>query len=570
MFKKTSSRYNLRNNKKSLRKTNYKANYIRKKAQKGGAVNEYMPESPQTTPFVASLLKAFIKNSCPSFNSITWPSAAAGKYQEGSPTLYLAGYDKFIGPHKLLPLYKKGVLTGPAGWISSGSGQQLRSTISDSGIDQAYYYLTPFVYDNFIITRTLDGITSQEYGDTPSLHLFTGYNGVQPNLTFEYITPPANRTQPTWAAIVNKDIPYNDKFLFFPQGTNKSYILFSFMPRLEDDNVYDVKGIGKVILNKPANDEPWYGKKIVIMFEPDYVPPEIISSSEAPTEAPLTTEAPPPPTPAPPDKEITTDHDDIPSYCFHNVGKHLLDESASPACHPEDVFESLQMSAIYNDPYTYPELIFQDNVALYEKLIEYGKYHLTNHAIGTYAHPRNLYLCIFLNRPKIFKLLYNSFYRDHFIEGSENFQSLNKLEGIRNYFSPKVNPDKKVFDFIEPIDELLSMRKTPTSSFFFTKQSGGLFWEVIFALGRIDILNVVKDDILLVKTKMRENLLIIPGSGSLRTLDVFVPKGKEGDEMVELMKMAFLITHQEITRFDLPDTLLESSINKKLTDSRSK
>jgi hypothetical protein len=133
---------------------------------------------------------------------------------------------------------------------------------------------------------------------------------------------------------------------------------------------------------------------------------------------------------------------------------------------------------------------------------------------------------------------------------------------------PKVNTDKKLYDFSEIYDELMSMKKTPTSVPFWTKASGGLFWEVIFALGRIDLLNVVKDDIL-DKTEIRENLSIKFGQlGKLTVLDIIVPNGKEGDKIVQLLTSEFYIKQSEISRFDLSDTLLESSINKKLTDSR--
>jgi hypothetical protein len=247
--------------------------------------------------------------------------------------------------------------------------------------------------------------------------------------------------------------------------------------------------------------------------------------------------------------------------------------------HLEDVFESLQMLTIYNDEYTYPELIFQDNVALYEKLIEYGKYHLTNHAIGTYAHIRNLYLCIFLNRPKIFKLLYNSYYRDHFIEGSPNFQPFRKLENIRPYFSPKVNPDKKVFDFSETFYELMSMltsqtfAATPEESMVGLRltqsETNAAFWHTIILLGRVDILSIVQEDIPDV-IEFRKNIMEIKDDfQTFRSLvHPFVPNGNEGDEMVQLLTSKFHFNEREISRFDLPDTLLESSINKKLTDSR--
>ena len=166
---------------------------------------------------------------------------------------------------------------------------------------------------------------------------------------------------------------------------------------------------------------------------------------------------------------------------------------------PEDVFRSLQFLSIYHNQYTYPELIFQDNVVFYKDLIEYGNYHLTKDPIHTYAYPRNIYLCIFLNRPAIFKLLYNSYYKDKFIEGSTNFSGFNTLEGILVECFGKT--EKKEFDFNETFVELMNIKRPDEARIFRHRSSNVqdqlkfLFWHVVIVLGRIDILSIVQDDI---------------------------------------------------------------------------
>jgi len=243
--------------------------------------------------------------------------------------------------------------------------------------------------------------------------------------------------------------------------------------------------------------------------------------------------------------------------------------------HPEDVFQSLQRLSIYNDEYTYPELIFQDNVALYNELIEYGKYHLTKFAIDTYAHPRNLLLCIFLNRFELFKLLYNSYYKDKFIKQSGPMHLENTvyvgigynyphLMNLAGYF-PNVNTEKRVFDFSETFNALINLSKTDLiwTKLFTNTNTGNLnlFWIFIIALGRVDILSAVLVDII-DKEKFRENIMT-------RTEVVFVPdSADDGDEMVKLLKSEFHFEDHEIKRFVLPDTLHASSINKKLEESQ--
>ena len=242
--------------------------------------------------------------------------------------------------------------------------------------------------------------------------------------------------------------------------------------------------------------------------------------------------------------------------------------------HLEVVFQSLQISAIYNDEYTYPELIFQNNVALYKELIEYGKYNLSKFAIDTYAHPRNLLLCIFLNRFELFKLLYNSYYKDKFINqsgsrhvGNEVYVGIGyeypHLMSFAKYF-PNVNTEKRVFDFSETFNALINLSKTDlirTNLLETNTRNLKLFWIVIIALGRVDILSALLDDI---DDKEKIHDTIMTGNDV-----VFVPdSADDGDRMVELLKSEFLFEDREIVRFVLPDTLHASSINKKREESQ--
>jgi hypothetical protein len=235
--------------------------------------------------------------------------------------------------------------------------------------------------------------------------------------------------------------------------------------------------------------------------------------------------------------------------------------------HPEDdVFQTLQMSAIFNNEYTYPELIFQDNVALYEKLIEYGRYNLTNNDRQTFAHIRNVYLCIFLNRPKIFKLLFNNY-----MYATNLDKEFSYFDSLRRQIPYSRNSKVGCFSssLFGRLDQIRKHHQDPPKNFWSDKKptGAGLIWEVIFALGRFDILNAVKDDIL-DKKKIREILSCRTSGANLTVLDIIVPKGKEGDKIVQLLTSDFYIERREISRFDLPYNLFESSINKDLTDLR--
>jgi hypothetical protein len=221
----------------------------------------------------------------------------------GSPILYLYGYDNFIAHNSLIPLYNKdqkspfrpkprgfttdfptdgtGTLSGPWGKWSGGllGGREhggkpqlspIRPTKGSDAIDQAYYYLTPFVHDNFIIEHKIKGPAAsssyrQAAGDV--LPEYFGYNGLTPILTSVNVDGQPHHF------VVNEGKSYGDKFLVFPPS--HEYIEFKFVPHEDNNNIYEVPIIGKVRLEQPADDQPWYGKQIKIFFEPGYVAPEI-------------------------------------------------------------------------------------------------------------------------------------------------------------------------------------------------------------------------------------------------------------------------------------------------------
>lgn len=246
----------------------------------GGVFKKYVPDLPRPV-IVDNLLKDLAKNT---FNSQT-DTPYTGGFYSGSPpsyvnnfTLYLAGYDDFIEPHKLIPLYDNGgYLQGPKlTRYDKSDGTQLQTSVKlrddhVDGLEQVYYYLDPIVHDNFIITYKLTADTSLGYG----LIDYKGYGGLEPVIERDSSSKISAAVEDT-TFIANKHLKYGDKFLLFPP--TKTYIEFIFEPT-EETNEYNVPNIGRVILNKPAHDEPWYGKTIKILFEPGFVPPEIVDSA---------------------------------------------------------------------------------------------------------------------------------------------------------------------------------------------------------------------------------------------------------------------------------------------------
>jgi len=243
---------------------------------------EYVSEQKQTIKFEDNILKQLIKNSFPLLiSSGNLCNKVIGfPYIPGKPALYLAGYEEFIAPHKLIPLYNTtGQLEGPSGYIDSGDNGQIntqlpvsRPRIGPTAFDQAYYYLTPFVYDNFIIDNNLDVRFKK---NTQWLNYYAEYNGVSPNVIWAQTSSDTTRKHRPYDNSIKKESIFDSKFLLFPP--TKTYTMFEFTP-IKETNLYNVPEIGDVILNEPSNTQPWYDGKIKIMFEPGYIPPEIISS----------------------------------------------------------------------------------------------------------------------------------------------------------------------------------------------------------------------------------------------------------------------------------------------------
>jgi len=218
----------------------------------------YVP-SKEDNPFVDNIVRnmaydmfycKFIRESF----GITGPTMGRSIYEPGrNSILYLYGYADFIGEHKLIPLL----------------GQVIRNIYGPEYVlKQTYYYLTPLIYRNCIITHELTG--SSSYG-TPGLGDFVGYNGKKPDS--KVIKEP---DRPGGAATfqANVDDPYGDKFLVFPSRVSEMYEIFDFIPN-ETTNVYHVPNIGDVILDKPQGDIIWYNEQVRIIFEKGFIPPEI-------------------------------------------------------------------------------------------------------------------------------------------------------------------------------------------------------------------------------------------------------------------------------------------------------
>jgi hypothetical protein len=205
--------------------------------------------------------------------NVTWP----GGY--GSQVLYLAGYDEFIAPHSLIPIYNNNNKSIGLNGYNISLDQIQISHDRPTTIDQAYYYLTPFVHDNFIVQHKVTG--SGSHG-TPHSHVYTGYNGLKPVVTVK------TDQQRNNVFIVNENEVYGNKFLLIPPLYDKPYIEFSLIPNEDTDDIYTVPDIGDVILKQPADNQPWYGKRIKIFFEPGFISPKINSQlSESTTDIPL-------------------------------------------------------------------------------------------------------------------------------------------------------------------------------------------------------------------------------------------------------------------------------------------
>jgi hypothetical protein len=149
-------------------------------------------------------------------------------YSTGKQGIFnLYGYDDFIGEHKLLPLYQNTLsdlpgqgnkikiihnlfgynqLPGATGSLRGGPGTPIIQ------VKQIYYYLSPFVCDNFIVENKL--IFYGDHGTGGCEHDYIGYNGKKP--TVKLIQPKSSTQSSKWQ--INADDKFGDKFLVFPQG----------------------------------------------------------------------------------------------------------------------------------------------------------------------------------------------------------------------------------------------------------------------------------------------------------------------------------------------------------------
>jgi hypothetical protein len=246
---------------KGKRKT-IKAKKTRK--QRGGAALNIYNNSDKNELF-DNILHNFSKKLFThlfSGHGIVGPTMGRKVYSPGKDgILYLYGYGKFIGEHKLIPFDAK----------DSGLFRRINYKFiwneNSSKIKRIYYYLTPVVYKNCIIEKELTGSSSHGMN---GLNDFIGYNGKKPEHT---VIKKEDRPggAPTFQA--NREDPYGSHFLIFPPVDD--YVIYDFKP-VEGQNIYNVPNIGDVILEKPFGDENiWFNEDIRIIFEKGFIPPEI-------------------------------------------------------------------------------------------------------------------------------------------------------------------------------------------------------------------------------------------------------------------------------------------------------
>lgn len=265
--------------------------------QRGGYYPEYGKDPDEVSDVVLNILKQGVRSMIRPFMPNHFKSG--GGHQpplvddnSESYILYLLGYDDFIKDHSLVPLY------------DHRKSLPRNATSRNPDISQVYYYLSPLVRKTFIYdcSYVFDGYQATDessqytfdkdgtahpisvdtglWSEVQSKHPYRGYKGMAP-WTHKLIKPGVYREI---SSIDDKPKHFND-FLFFPRYIVKGherdshptqrYITFDFIPDGSEREVKRVKGIGNVILQKPPNDEPWTGKTIRILFEPDFVPPPI-------------------------------------------------------------------------------------------------------------------------------------------------------------------------------------------------------------------------------------------------------------------------------------------------------
>ena len=301
-----SRRGHSRRNKNRRKQLRTKRKNKRQIVQRGGYYPEYGKDPDEVSDVVLNILKQGVRGNMVTNSFMPKPikgdsrSSASGIFTppltEGnteSYILYLLGYDDFIKDHSLVPLYDHRMESLPSNAI-----------LGNSDISQVYYYLSPLVRKTFIYdcsyvfdgyqatdessqyTFDKDGtahpisIGTGDWSGVQPKHPYRGYQGMTP-WTHKLIKPGVYREI---SSIDDKPKHFND-FLFFPQYGVKGherdrhptqrYITFDFIPDGSEREVKRVKGIGNVILQKPPNHEPWTGKTIRILFEPDFVPPPI-------------------------------------------------------------------------------------------------------------------------------------------------------------------------------------------------------------------------------------------------------------------------------------------------------
>jgi len=123
---------------------------------------------------------------------------------------------------------------------------------------QGYNY---FITSNTLIpikTNTIIGLSHIPY-DIPSYYYVSDYVYTN-NILTKYF----------WDNRLNGHL-IDHKLLFFPYQTYQ----FKIIHPTRKSNIYDIPNIGKIELNDPEHEEPWFDHEVCIIFDEGFVPPKV-------------------------------------------------------------------------------------------------------------------------------------------------------------------------------------------------------------------------------------------------------------------------------------------------------
>ena len=256
-----------RRNRKTRRS---KKRLFRKNSNGGGLIAMYEePVVTQDTEYRNNstrefLMRAFITsggNGC----LFGQGGGASPYFHNGMMAIYLNGYGNFIGPNKLFPIYYNNT--------KSESMARMFGEPKPTHVKQVFYYISQFVYDCCIITTKQATFFKEFPGYMDS---FVGYKGVSPVIT----GVKTGQHDIPFKFLLNDHDLYGDKFMVYPKSNamsgdpNYRRITYTFTPTRET-NIYEVPGVGEVIMNDPENGEPWFDETVTVVFDHGFIPPKI-------------------------------------------------------------------------------------------------------------------------------------------------------------------------------------------------------------------------------------------------------------------------------------------------------